>query len=186
MSSDSVHILVIEGTVREGRRSAVAAEFVVAIGRRFEGVVVTYIDPRHIPITGDGYNTKDSGFADAVANADGFFIVTPEYNHSFPGSLKRLLDTEYESYHHKPVAFAGVSDGDWGGARAVEGLLPFARAVGLLPIKNTTYFPRVQDVFDDNGNIRPEYEAKYTKNVTGEFKELLWVARALKWGRENL
>jgi NAD(P)H-dependent FMN reductase len=41
-----------------------------------------------------------------VARADGLILVVPEYNHSFPGLLKHVLDTNLKEYIHKAVAFA--------------------------------------------------------------------------------
>ncbi|MEK7152709.1 MAG: NAD(P)H-dependent oxidoreductase, partial [Patescibacteria group bacterium] len=153
-----------------------------------ENVEVIFVDPKDFSFPNDGNDTegKDPRYSEITARADGFFIVTPEYNHSFPGSLKRMLDSEYENYFHKPVAVAGVSNGGWGGTRAVEGLLPALRTMGLVALQFGTYFPRVQDIFDENGRIRLDREKKYTKSVKNEFEELLWMARVLKWGRERM
>jgi NAD(P)H-dependent FMN reductase len=183
----SITIAVIEGTLREKRESIKAARFVAEIGGQFEGVDIIFVDPADFIFPNDGNSTegKDPRYTEIVTKADGFFIVTPEYNHSYPGALKRMLDSEYKAYHRKAVAVAGVSNGDWGGTRAVEGLLPALRSLGLLPVRLTAYFPRVQDIFDENGHIRPEQADKYTKAIKGEFAELIWTARALKWGRDN-
>jgi NAD(P)H-dependent FMN reductase len=59
-----------------------------------------------------------------ILAAGGLHIVTPEYNGSFPGSLKYLIDMLKfpESFEHKCVAFVGESVGTWGGLRPVEHL----------------------------------------------------------------
>jgi NAD(P)H-dependent FMN reductase len=181
-------IAVIEGSTRDKRESIHAAQFVADIGRQFEDVEVVFVDPKDFTFPNDGNDTegRDPRYSAITARADGFFIVTPEYNHSFPGSLKRMLDSEYENYFHKPVALAGVSNGGWGGVRAVESLLPALRTMGLVALQFSTYFPRVQDIFDDEGKIAPELSDKYMHSIRGEFEELIWMARALKWGREHL
>jgi NAD(P)H-dependent FMN reductase len=181
-------IAVIEGSARDKRESIKAARFVADIGRSLPGIEIIFVDPRDFSFPNDGNDTegKDSKYGAITARADAFFIVTPEYNHSFPGSLKRMLDSEYENYWRKPVALAGVSNGGWGGTRAVENLLPSLRTMGLLPIQFTTYFPRVQDVFDENGVIHEDKKERYTKGITSEFEELIWIARCIKWGRANL
>lgn len=181
-------IAVIEGSTRDKRESIKAARFVADIGRQYANVEVIFVDPKDFSFPNDGNDTegKDPHYTDITARADAFVIVTPEYNHSFPGSLKRLLDSEYENYWHKPVAVVGVSNAAWGGTRAVEGLLPALRTMGLSPLQFSAYFPRVQDIFDENGTIHPEKEEKYTRNIRAQFDELIWMAKALKWGRENL
>jgi NAD(P)H-dependent FMN reductase len=63
--------------------------------------------------------------------ADGLVIVSPEYNHGYPGALKSVLDLLLKEYIHKSVAFAGVSAGPWGGTRVIEAMLPIARELGL-------------------------------------------------------
>lgn len=188
MEDDKLVIAVISGSSREKRESIKAATFVASIGARFENVEIIFVDPKDFTFPNDGNDTegKDPKYTEITSRADGFFIVTPEYNHSFPGSLKRMLDSEYENYFHKPVALAGVSNSAWGGVRAVESLLPVLRTMGLSTLQTAVYFPRVQDIFDGQGNILPEMKQKYTHSVRSEFEELIWMARTLKWGRKNI
>ena len=187
MSSDPLTIAVIEGSTREKRLSIHATRFVANIGAAQEGVEIILVDPRDFSFPNDGNDTegKDSRFTEITAKADGFFIVTPEYNHSFPGSLKRMLDSEYENYFHKPVALAGVSNGSWGGTRVVESLLPVMRSLMLVTLEPAMYFPRVQDIFDEDGIINPEVTKKYVDQTTYLWSELLWMTRTLKYGREH-
>lgn len=185
---DQITIAVLEGTRRDKRLSLSAAKFVAEVGGTFPGVEIIFVDPKDFTFPDDGNGTegKDPKYGEITARADGFFIVTPEYNHSFPGSLKRMLDSEYDNYFRKPVALAGVSNGGWGGTRVIEALLPVMRSLGLLPAQLTSYFPRVQDIFDENGQIHDNQREKYERMVRNEWEELLWLARSLKWGRDNL
>jgi NAD(P)H-dependent FMN reductase len=182
---DTLNIVVIEGTTRRLRESIKAAKFIADVGRSIEGVEITFVDPLdfNLPYDGNDDDVKDHRYTEITAKADAFFIVTPEYNHSFPGSLKRLLDSELQNYDHKPVAFAGVSDGNWGGVRAIEALVPAVRETGLVVLSIDVQFPRIQDIFDANGALLDE---KYTKRVMRIYTELIWMAKTLKWGRENL
>lgn len=185
---DKLVIAIISGSSREKRESIKAARFIASIGARFENVEIIFVDPQDFIFPNDGNDTegKDPKYSEITARADGFFIVTPEYNHSFPGSLKRMLDSEYENYFHKPVALAGVSNSAWGGVRAVEGLLPALRTMGLSALQTAVYFPRIQDIFDESGAILSDQEEKYTRSVTSEFEELIWMTKVLKWGRKNV
>jgi NAD(P)H-dependent FMN reductase len=182
---DKVIIAVICGTKREGRRSINAAHWVAEQGRKRDDVEIVFVDPKEVQLPPDG-NDKDGtdpAYHDIVARADAFYVVTPEYNHSIPSSLKRVLDSEHDSYKHKPVATAGVSDGPWGGVRVCEALLPVYHTLWMVPVKPELYFPKVQDMFNEQGALKSEYEAMQTKNVQAAYDELVWMARALKAAR---
>lgn len=188
MKDENINLLVIEGTTRPGRRSIHAANFIVEIGSKVEGLNVRLADPAELTLPGDGNDPEnvDPKFTEMAAWADAFIVVTPEYNHSFPGSLKRLLDSEYDNYVHKPVSIAGVSSGMLGGARAVESLVPVLRTLGLTVSKGDVFFMHAGDLFDEQGSIDEEQRARYEKAVNGSISELLWLAKSLKYGRENL
>lgn len=186
MDSDVITVAVLAGTTRQQRKSVYAAQWIAEFGRNLPNVEIIFVDPKEFDFTGDGNDPegKDPHYTDIVARSDAFFVVTPEYNHSFPGSLKRMLDSELQLYNHKPVAFAGCSDGNWGGTRAIEALVPAVRETGLVVMSWDVYFPYVQNIFDEEGQMRPEYVERYTRNVQKLYGELLWFARLLKAARK--
>jgi NAD(P)H-dependent FMN reductase len=183
--NDTITIAVLIGTTREKRESIKAAHYIAEFGRTLAGVEIILVDPKEYIFAGDGNDPegKDPRYTDVTARADAFFVVTPEYNHSFPGSLKRMLDSELANYNHKPVAFAGVSNGNWGGVRAVESLVPAVRETGLVVMSWDIYFPYVQNMFDEQGMLLPEFVERTEKAVAKLYDELLWFARLLKSAR---
>lgn len=185
---DTIKIAVLAGTTRVQRESIKAAHFIAEFGKKIPNVEIIFVDPKDYIFPGDGNDPegKDPRYSEITASADAFFIVTPEYNHSFPGSLKRMLDSELETYNHKPVAIAGASNGNWGGVRAVEALVPAIRETGLVVLSWDVYFPRVQDMFADDGQIKPEYAERYEKSLQKIFKELIWMAKMFKQARQSL
>jgi len=178
-------ILVLAGTTREQRKSIHAARLVAEVGKKRKGITVEFADPLNFNFPGDGNDPegKDPKYTELTKRADGFFIVTPEYNHSFPGSLKRMLDSELQNYVHKPVAFAGASNGLWGGVRAVESLVTVVREMGLVATFTDVYFPKVQDIFDDEGKLLNDY---YIRAINKAYDELIWMAKTLKHGRSSI
>ncbi len=182
--SETLHIVVVAGTTRAQRKSIHAARFVAEVGASLEGVTTELVDPADLVLPGDGNDPegKDPRYSAITEKADAFFIVSPEYNHSFPGSLKRMLDSELENYIHKPVALAGVSNGMWGGVRVVEALVGPVRELGLVVTFESVYFPRVQDIFDEDGKLLNDF---YKGSVEKAYKELIWMAKALKLARAN-
>ena len=153
------------------------------VRKSFEEVETVLVDPvnYNLPFDGNDSENKDEGYGELTKRADGFFIVTPEYNHSFPGSLKRLLDSEYENYFRKAVAFGGASNGAWGGVRAIEALALTTRTLGLSAINLDIQFPRVQELFDESGT---PLDKSYIDRAEKVWKDLIWLAHALKQGRQ--
>lgn len=180
-----ITIAILVGTTREKRRSIFPAQYIAEFARNLSGVNVIFVDPTELIFNGDGNDPegKDPRYTAITERADAFFVVTPEYNHSFPGSLKRMLDSELANYNHKPVAFAGVSNGNWGGTRAIEALVPAVRETGLVVMSWDVYFPYVQNIFSDEGQMNDEYKDRYDRQLSKLFAELLWFAKILKENR---
>jgi NAD(P)H-dependent FMN reductase len=177
-------IPILLGTSRPKRHSHKVAKLIEERGKTIQDLQVQIIDPLdyNFPFDGNDEENKDPRYTQITAQADGFFIVTPEYNHSFPGTLKRMLDSELTNYIHKPVALAGVSDRIFGGVRAIESLLPALRELGLVPTFADLYFPEVQKLFDQQGTLT---DASYKQRIDRAYEELIWMAKTLKYGREN-
>jgi NAD(P)H-dependent FMN reductase len=182
---EKIVIAVLAGTTRPLRESIKAAHYVADIGRTFHNVEIIFVDPADFAFPNDGEDPggKDPRYSEITKRADAFFIVTPEYNHGYPSSLKRMIDSEYANYKHKPVAMAGASNGQWGGVRVCEALLPVLHRTGMIIIQPEVYFPRVQDMFDGSGSIKPEFSERQEKNIRASYAELLWFAHILKPAR---
>ncbi len=117
-----------------------------------------------------------------MKRADGLVIVSPEYNHGYPGELKLMLDQLYQEYNRKPAGICGVSAGDLGGARMAEVLRICLIELQMVLIRETVYFPKVQDLFNEKGEIR---NLSYTERLQKFFAELVWYAEALKTARSS-
>src|SRR5438045_5062692 len=148
-------IPVILGTARQGRESEHAAKLVFEQTKKRAGVETEFIDVRTLPMKLDdaGEQMKDPKFSATIDRCDGLIIVTPEYNHSFPGLLKHALDMNLKEYIHKAVGICGVSSGMMGGSRVIESLLPVMRELGLVPIFEALNFATVGTVFDYTGKL---------------------------------
>jgi NAD(P)H-dependent FMN reductase len=184
---DKVFIPVLLGTNRKERRSAHVARWLVGEMSKRPEIETTLFDVQDFVLPQNDYGTqiKDSFpvWRDNIIRADGLVIVTPEYNHGYPGSLKSVLDLLLKEYIHKAVGLVGVSAGPWGGARVVESLVPVVRELGLAVTFTDLNFPTVQTKFDAEGNL---LDAAYERRAVDFLDELVWMSRALKWGRENL
>ncbi|HEX8174298.1 MAG TPA: NADPH-dependent FMN reductase [Pyrinomonadaceae bacterium] len=180
-----IFIPVILGTTRKGRASENVARFVYGELLKLAGVETALVDVRAISLPTDdaGEAIKDSDFSASVSRADGLVIVTPEYNHGYPGMLKHLLDTNLKEYVHKAVGVCGVSAGGFGGTRVIENLLPVLRELGLVTIFWDGNFSGAQKLFDHEGKLLDE---SYVKRIEKFLKELVWMSKVLRYGREHV
>jgi len=94
-----------------------------------------------------------------------------------------VLDLLLPEYIHKAVALVGVSAQVWGGTRVIEACVPMVRELGLAVTFTDLNFPRVQDKFDDKGNLLDD---AYAKRAAAFIDELVWMAKTLRWGRQNV
>jgi NAD(P)H-dependent FMN reductase len=162
-----------------------AARFVLKEIEKREGCETELIDVRELGLTtqDEGGAAKIGSFADAVTRADALVVVTPEYNHGYPGILKHALDTNLKEYVHKAVGVCGVSAGGFGGTRVIENLLPVLRELGLVTIFWDLNFSSVGKIFDKAGTLLDE---SYVKRADKFLSELIWMAKVLRYGRENV
>lgn len=184
---EKLFIPLLLGTNRRDRSSENVAKWVFSKMQEREDIEPKYFDVRDFDLPQDHYGTEIGAdfpeWRDAIIKADGLVIVTPEYNHGYPGVLKSVLDLLLKEYIHKAVALVSVSAGPWGGTRVCEALLPVVRELGLAVTFTDLQFPAVRSKFDEEGNL---LDPAYEKRVTGFLDELVWMSTTLKWGRENV
>lgn len=185
ISARPLFIPVVLGTPRRGRYSAYVARFVHEELAKREGVETELIDicSLGIPVDGAGEDLKNPSFSRTVERADALLLVVPEYNHGYPGLLKHVLDTNLKEYVHKAVGVCGVSAGGFGGSRVIQNLIPVLRELGLVTIFWDGNFSSVQSLFDEEGNLRDQ---SYVRRTDKFLKELIWMAKVLRHGRENI
>ena len=88
--------------------------------------------------------------AKAVGAADAVVVVTPEYNHSFPGPLKTAVDSVQQEWAAKPVGFVSYG-GISGGLRAVEALRLVFTELHAVTVRETMSFALAWERFDGDG-----------------------------------
>ncbi|TMB00731.1 MAG: NAD(P)H-dependent oxidoreductase [Deltaproteobacteria bacterium] len=178
-------IPVLLGTSRQGRMSLPVAKLMVAELSGRAGIETELIDVARMPLPIDdaGEAIKDPTFSAQMNRADALVVVSPEYNHGYSGLLKHALDSCLKEYIHKAVGIVGVSAGPFGGTRGIQDLLPVLRELGLVTIFWDVNFSTVQSVFDESGALR---DHAYLPRIDKFLKELIWMARTLRHGREHV
>ncbi|MBD3248424.1 NADPH-dependent FMN reductase [Candidatus Woesearchaeota archaeon] len=174
-----LYIPIILGTARRGRQSEKAAKYMLEKVKKAK-IKTGFLDVRDYRIRATD-NTqkipKAQKLGPKIKRADGVIIVSPEYNHGYPGELKMMMDMLYKQFHNKPVGICGVSAGGLGGARMVQMLRQVCIAFHMVPINSAVYFSNIQDLFDSKGNIK---DKTYHERAEGFLDELVMYAKKLR------
>ena len=112
--------------------------------------------------------------------ADGFVVVTPEYNHSFPAPLKQVIDTYSAEWRAKPAAFVSYG-GISGGLRAVEQLRQVFAELHVVTIRDTVSLHGVWNHVGPDGRLIED--AARAGAARAMLQRLVWWARALRTAR---
>ena len=142
------HINVILGTDREGRFSEKVGAWMMNRLDARSDLQAELVDLRDYPLpfysqpVPPGYGHRNyppevAHWATKVDDADGYIIVTAEYNHGYPALLKNALDHAFPEFNRKPVAFVGY--GNVGGARAVEQLRLVSVELEMAPLRHAVH-----------------------------------------------
>ena len=185
-------LLIIVGSVREGRFGPVVGSWVAEQAREHGGFEVDVVDladvdiPLALPVespkfAGDAY-PRPAGMArltSALEEADAFVVVTPEYNHSYPASLKAAIDWHFTQWTAKPVAFVSYG-GAAGGRHAVLHLENVLTELHAVTIRDGLAFPNYFTTWQDGRPLDPVAPA-YAQTLLAQ---LAWWAGALRTARE--
>lgn len=187
----SLNIAIIYGSVRENRQGIKFAKHLTkeCIKRNYE---TTLIDPMEYNLglmdkMLKSYKDEEPPkvlvkLSEILKEADGFIVVSGEYNHSIPPVLSNLMDYFQTEYFFKAAAITTYSAGVFGGVRAAMQLRAFLSELGMVTISSTLPVGKVQSVFDDDGNLLDE---KYEKRINKFLDEFEWYVNALKNARAN-
>jgi NAD(P)H-dependent FMN reductase len=186
MSTPPIRVALIVGSTRDGRFGHVVAHWFAAraIGR--DDIDLDVIDLVDIDLPRHHTRDRTAAVEDYVGRldrADAFVVVTPEYNHSYPASLKHAIDLVHAEWQRKPVAFVSYG-GLSGGLRAVEHLRQVFAEVHAVTMRDTVSFHNPWPNFDESGELRdPAATAAAEAAVTAMLDQLVWWADALRVAR---
>ncbi len=159
------------------------------------GLEVTLIDPLDLDLSGPfkphfayAQGRAPEGLealSQQIAAADGYVMVSPEYNHAMSPALAHLLNHFGSSlFMWKPSAIVTYSAGQWGGARAAVNLRTFLSELGCLPVSAMIHVPRAQEVFAEDGSYADGVDvARWQDHLGRTFAQLVWWAEAARHQR---
>jgi NAD(P)H-dependent FMN reductase len=186
---------VIVGTTRPRRVTDRIAKWAVSVGKNVPDTDIELVDLRdyELPFLDEPmppqYNPDRQASPEVkkwigkLGEADGYAIVTPEYNRGYPGALKNALDyTDYQ-FARKPIAL--IAHGSTGGAQSVAGLRITIPGLQAVTVPQAAFLlDQIGGKIDENGKATEDLSAP-EQSVKALFESLDWYARALKTARER-
>jgi NAD(P)H-dependent FMN reductase len=185
-----LYLPVLYGSVRAERKSIHVARYAAERLALRPDVETQLFDPKDYPFGNLEFREWElkevpegvARFVKEMARADGFVIVTPEYNRGYPGTLKNMLDHLYDEWNRKPFGLVGAG-GMYGGARVIDGLrlvIPGLEGIGIPAMIGVT---NVETSFGEGGPTADR--AGWERRFDRFFAELEWYARALQRARRD-
>jgi NAD(P)H-dependent FMN reductase len=171
--SSTLVLAVIVGSVRQGRFGPVVADWFVGQAKQRDDLNVDVIDLADTPILSTYFRCR-------IAAADAFVVITPEYNHGYPGPLKTAIDSVSREWRAKPIGFVSYG-GLSGGLRAVEQLRLVFAELHTVTVRETVSFHGARQRFDEHGV--PHEPDAVNAAATALLDQLCWWARTLKHAR---
>lgn len=177
------HLALILGSTREGRFCDTVASWAASrIGLRPD-LSLDVIDPLTLALPRRHEREPGPvvrGLRRRLDAADGFVVVTPEYNHGYTAALKQVIDCAKAEWAAKPVGFVSYG-GIAGGLRAVEQLRPVFAELHAVTMRDGVSFPMAATLFDEEG--QPKEPERPAKAMTAMLDQLAWWALALAEAR---
>ncbi|MEU5408203.1 NADPH-dependent FMN reductase [Nocardia asteroides] len=171
---------VVIASTRPERFAPVVADWfrgVLAERPEFE---VGVLDLRDLALPADLTETPEvDAFRARLAAADAFAVVTSEYNHGYPASLKTALDSAKHEWRAKPIGFVSYG-GLSGGLRAVEQLRQVVAELHMVSVRESVSFAQAKRRFDGTGATDDRAAIDASARMLGQ---LAWWGRTLRAAR---
>lgn len=160
------------------RAAELGAELVpVALG----DLGLPFLDEEEHPSSGIYRHAHTRRWSAMVDAADGFIVVTPEYNYGMPATLKNALDYLGREWAWKPVGFASYGNTS-AGTRSVQHAKQVVTTLRLVPLAATVAL-RIGEAITD-GQVG--HDPALASAAVGVLDELVRVANALRPVRDRV
>ncbi len=100
--------------------------------------------------------------------AQKFVLIMPEYNASFPGILKVMIDNSdiKKCWWYKKAMLVGLSDGRAGNLRGIEHMTAILHYMKVHVLYNKVLISRIKEEMNNTGELlKPETEKVITEQI---------------------
>ena len=163
-------ITIISGTNRVGSMTLRTAKIYYNILKELnEDVQLLSLENQQVWERGESMIALEKEF---LIPADKFIFVMPEYNASFPGILKVMMDNSdiKKCWWYKKALLIGLSDGRAGNLRGIEHMTSILHYMKVHVHYNKLLLSKVTDEIDAEGKIK---KADTAKNIRLQIEEFV-------------
>jgi NAD(P)H-dependent FMN reductase len=190
-------VLLVASTRTQGRFADLVLPWLQQQLAEVEGTAIDVVDLRDHPLPAYDllapparafrqYETAEQReLGERFDAADGLLVLTNEFNHGYPASLKNVLDHFFAEFVHKPVAFIGY--GNVGGARAIEQLRLVVAELDMVSVRETVNIlgGEMRTLRTAGGEAVDAVWWSHLPKLHAMLDNLLWWSRTLRAGRET-
>lgn len=157
-------LYVIIASTRPGRKGPALANWIFDLAKTeasfdvqlidLKEINLPFMDESHHPMQQTYEQAHTKAWSKLIAAADAFVIVTPEYNYSYPATIKNAIDYLHHEWKYKPVAFVSYG-GVAAGTRSVQALKQVVTTLNMMPIDESINVSGFEKYIDDKGVFNP-------------------------------
>lgn len=158
------NIKIIIGSTRTNRFGIQPAKWLMELTKEYTDdtfelvdlaeINLPFLDEPQPPSLGNYAHDHTKAWAKIIGEADGFIVITPEYNHGVPAVLKNAIDFLYKEWLYKPIGFVGYGAAA-GGVRAIEHLRASTIWLRMIPLHDDVIFQNYWGQLDESGTLQP-------------------------------
>ena len=173
-----ISLKIIIASTRPGRKGVILADWILAKAKEHKefdvemidlaAVNLPFLDEPHHPRLQQYTRQHTKDWSAKIAAAEAFIVVTPEYNHGYPATIKNAIDFLYHEWHHKPIGFVSYG-GIAGGIRSIQLLKPVLTALDMVPLTAAVNVPFFTKFIKDDKFVAGD---DHNKMADGLFEEL--------------
>lgn len=186
------NLKIITASTRPGRKGPALAEWIFETSKKHTEFSVALLDlavinlpfldePNH-PRLQKYEKEHTKKWSAAIAEADAFIFVLPEYNFSYPATLKNAIDFLYKEWNYKPVGIVSYG-GIAGGTRSMQAIKQVINAVKMVAMVEAVNVPLFTKHIDEQNKFNADEPIQ--KSAEGMLKELLKWTESLKGMRDK-
>lgn len=185
-----MHIALILGSVRDGRKSNRVAQHLLTLLQEVPEVTTSLLDLAtwQLPLLTDRWsqspepNPQLAAFSLELSRADGIILISPEYHGSYTGVLKNAIDHFWNEFKKKPIGVVSTGSGRFGGINASSEMQNLVLSLGAFPMPTKLIVPFVHQTYAEDATPTDE---RSSKDASTFIEEFVWFSNALLVAKQH-
>jgi NAD(P)H-dependent FMN reductase len=175
-----INLKIIIASTRPGRKGVILADWIYEKAKAdpnfniemidLAAINLPFMDEPHHPRLQQYTHQHTRDWSSKIADADAFILVTPEYNHGYPATIKNAIDFLYHEWRHKPIGFVSYG-GISAGTRSIQLLKPVLVSLDMVPLTAAVNVPFFTKFIEDDKFVATEDQNRMAAGLFAELKK---------------